>query len=436
VSRRALYPALAAVCALPRLGVLLHERGAITANFTEKSDTFAQTFVAHGTYGFLAGKPSAYTQPLYGWFLIPVYWLAGRSWLSIGLAQIVLAVVTAWLVFEIGRRLGGTRVGLLAAMVATVNPYLVWHDMHVNREIVDQVCAAALVLLTLVVAERPSKKLAALLGVVAGLAMLGNTRLVFLPVLCAGYLLWRLPRGRAAALAAALVLAGAAVTVAPWIARNKAGVGCWAITTDGRALWKANNPQTYSLLARGEWIDNVSPIPRPAPPNADTPEEAWGYVLKGRPDVAYRVYPNECVQMRFYEDRAFSWMADHPGAKAQLAALSAKLLWQPSVFETTGRNGAGTSLDFGRGVAEPVYMWLLYVLAAAGLLLAPRRFAVLAVLLFAYQTACAAFFVGATRYRVAWDFLLALLAAAALERALAWALARRRAGEEPLGTTS
>ena len=44
------YAALAAVCALPRLIVLLHERGAITANFTEKSDSFASTFV-HGNGG-------------------------------------------------------------------------------------------------------------------------------------------------------------------------------------------------------------------------------------------------------------------------------------------------------------------------------------------------------------------------------------------------
>jgi hypothetical protein len=50
------------------------------------------------------------------------------------------------------------------------------------------------------------------------------------------------------------------------------------------------------------------------------------------------------------------------------------------------------------------------------LLFVPRAFAALIVLLLAYQTVCAAFFVGATRYRVAWDCLLALLAAAALSK--------------------
>jgi 4-amino-4-deoxy-L-arabinose transferase-like glycosyltransferase len=417
VSRRVAYPALAAICALPRLAIVLHERASITSSFTEKSDTFALTFVQHGTFGFLPGEPSAYTQPLYGWFLIPVYWVFGRSWLSIGLAQIMLAVCVALLVFEIGRRVAGPRAGLAGAAIATLNPYLAWHDVHVNREIVDQVCAAALVLLTLIVADRPSKRLAALLGVVTGLAILGNTRLVFVPVLCAAYLVWRLPRARSTAVVAALVLAGAGVAVAPWLVRNKVQLGCWTLTTDGRALWKANNTQTYGLLSHGRWIDDVrDDSPRPAPPNRDNPEEAWGYLQKGRPDVAYRVYPNECVAMTFYEHEAFRYVEHHPGDKAKLAALSMKLLWQPTVLETTGRPG-GVKLDAGRRIVEPAYMIALYALAAIGLFVAPRPFVALTLLLLAYQTVCAAFFVGATRYRIAWDFLLAVLAAAALGRA-------------------
>ena len=425
MSRRVPYVVVAAACVVPRLAILVHERDSITTSFTEKSDTFAQTFVQHGTFGFFPGEPSAYTQPLYGWFLIPVYWIFGRSWLSIGLAQIALAVATALLVYEIGRRVLGRRAALAAALIATLNPYLVWHDVHVNREIADQVVAAALVLLTLAVVERPSKRRAVALGVVGGAAILGNTRLLFIPVLCALYVAWRLPRARAAAVVAALVVAGAAAAVAPWLVRNRVSVGCFAITTDGRAFWKANNPQTYGLLSSGRWIDDVQrPYPRPKG-DFYTPEEAWGYYEKGRPDLAYRFYPDECHQMRFFEHLGVEYVKQHPGAKARLAALSAKLLWQPAAFETSGRPGAGTSLDVGRRIVEPAYMIALYAAAAAGVLVAPRAFVALALLLLAYQTACAAFFVGATRYRVAWDFLLALLAAAALARLARWARERR-----------
>jgi 4-amino-4-deoxy-L-arabinose transferase-like glycosyltransferase len=407
VTRRAAWPLLGLVAAVPRLVVLLHEQGTILSGSVEKSDIFAQTFVQSGTYGFIPGQPSAYTQPLYGWFLIPVYWIFGRSWQSIGIAQIVVAAVVAILVYEIGRRFLRPWWAAAAAAVATLHPYLVWHDVHVNREIVDQLCAAGLVLLTLVVAARPRVWTAFALGVVTGLAMLGNTRLVFIPLLCAVYLLVR----RVPLLPVVLVLAGAAVAVAPWIVRTKVNVGCWAITTDGRAFWKANNEQTYDLLSSGRWIDDVGPrSPRPPEPGHLTPDEAHG--IYARTHGKKVLHPDECLEMTFYENLAEQYLEHHPGAKLKLAGLSEQLFWQPSVIET-----GGSSSGIGKQVAEPAYMIALYVLAAAGLFLAPRAFVWLALALFAYQSFWAALFVGATRYRIAFDFLLALLAAAAVARA-------------------
>ena len=137
MSRRRAYALVAAAAALPRLGVLAIERGDILAEFTEKSDDFARTLVDSGTFGFIPGEPSAWTQPLYGWFLAGIYWTAGRGWLAVGLVQVLVAVATALLVYELGRRVVSPRAGVIAALVATLNPYLVWHDVHVNREILD-----------------------------------------------------------------------------------------------------------------------------------------------------------------------------------------------------------------------------------------------------------------------------------------------------------
>jgi hypothetical protein len=123
--------------------------------------------------------------------------------------------------------------------------------------------------------------------------------------------------------------------------------------------------------------------------------------------------------MSAYQTRALDWIQDHPGDKASLALLSMRLLWQPTVIETSGRSGSGTQLDVGRRVVEPAYMIGLYALGLIGLFFVPRYFAALALLLLAYQTVCAAVFVGATRYRVAWDFLIAIVAAAAIERGVA-----------------
>src|SRR5918911_340932 len=397
------YALVAAAAVLPRLAVLLHERGTITAAYVDKGDVFARTFLAHGTYGFIPGRPSAYTQPLYGWFLVPLYWIFERSWVVVGTAQILVAAATALLVYELGRRFLSPLAGLLGALAATLHPYLVWHDVHMNREILDELLAAAIVLLTLLVLDRRSPALGLGLGAVLGLAILGNERLVLLPLLVGAFLL--VARRPAVVL---VTLLACAVTVAPWVVRNRVSVGCTTLTTDGRALWKANNPNTLRTLEHGKWIDDVPSIPG----TPRTPQDAGAiYAETGR-----IVPTNECAQMRYYRHRAVRWIEHHPGEKAKLAAVAARMLWQPAVTRTEGRRGAGTSLDVGRRVVEPAYMILLYALGLVGLLFVPRRLAALALLLLAYDTLTAMLFAGETRYRVPWDFLIALSAAAAVAR--------------------
>ena len=397
MSRRAAYGLVAAVAVLPRLGVLLYERGHILSRFAEKSDRFAQAFVATGTYGFVPGEPSAWTQPLYGFFLVPLYWIFGRHWAVVGVAQIVVAAATALLVYKIGRRFLGRNAGLAAAAIATLNPYLVWHDVHVNREIVDQLLAAALVLLTLLAAERRSAWYAAAAGVVAGLAILGNTRLVLVPLVLAAYLLWR----RAGVAGAVALVACAALAVAPWVVRNRANVGCFALTTDAASLYKANNPQTYGILARGGWIDDVKLLPQ----HSFTPEFAGDlYATTGE-----KRHVDECALERYYQGKVWAFWRDHPGEKARLMGQAARFEWDPRPIRTA--TGAGGEL---RDWLQAPYTGVLYALGLAGLFLVGARLATFVLALLAYNTLAALVFVGATRYRTPWDFLIALLAAAAL----------------------
>jgi 4-amino-4-deoxy-L-arabinose transferase-like glycosyltransferase len=391
---------------LPRLAALLHERGSILVNNVDKGDTFAQTYLATGTYGFIPGHPSAYTQPLYGWFLIPLYWIFGRSWETVGIAQICVAVCTVLIVWQIGRRWLTPTIGLLAGLAVALHPYLIWHDIHMNREILDQLLAAALTYLTLHAAERFEWRRAAMLGAVLGLAILGNVRLAALPFVIGAYLLWRSRVSRRTVLSCVAVLAAAAVVVAPWVVRNRVDVGCWSVTTDARALWKANNLGTYATLERGGWIDNV-PIPKSFPLDPQTIYYHW---QKTGVVIPY----SECAQMTSYEHKVTQFWIHHPGAKAKLVPVDLQWLWQPSVVETASSPGAGSWVGTLRSTVEPVYMIAVYVLAIVGLFLVPRALAALALLLVGYQTVVAMIFVGATRYRVPWDFLLDLLAAAAL----------------------
>ena len=90
------------------------------------------------------------------------------------------------------------------------------------------------------------------------------------------------------------------------------------------------------------------------------------------------------------------------------------MLWNPRV----GIEGAQESgVDLFRRWVEPLYMVPLFLLAIAGLFFVPSAFRALALIFVFYETAAAWVFAGTTRYRVPWDFVLALLAAAALDRA-------------------
>jgi hypothetical protein len=398
--------------AVPRLIALMHERDTILTAFVDKSDRFATTLVDHGTFGFLPGVPSAYTQPLYGWFLAGIYLPFGRSWLAVGIAQVVVAVATALVVLEIGARLRSAGVGLVAALITTLHPYVIWHDIHLNRELLDGFMLAVLVLTALAAYERHSLPLAAATGVVAGLAILGNARLVLLPVALAVYVAWRTPVGHALT-AAALLVGVAALVVTPWVVRNKVQVGCYAITTDARALWKANNTNTRAVLDRGGWIDDVPELPA-APP---WPELAADLTLAGRPTSV-----DECAQMRLYRHAVVDFWRDHPGEKALLAVQATRMLWSPVPRESDASGSRAARL--ARKTVEPAFVVALYVLALAGVFLAPPYFVGLAALMLAYNTLAAMLFAGTARYRAPWDFLLALLAAFAL--AWAWERVQRR----------
>jgi len=417
--RRLSYAIVTALVAVPRLVALVADRDDILQPFTfgEKSDDIARTFVDSGTFGFIPGQPTAYTQPLYSFVLIPLYETAGRSWETVGGLQIVIAVATALLVYEIGRRWLPAGAGLLAATLVALHPYLVWHDVHVNREIVDGLLAAAIMLLTLLLADRRSLPLAALLGVVLGVAILGNVRLTPLPLVLAGFLLWQWREPRASAGALALALVCCAAVLVPWIVRNKVEVGCAALTTDSRGLWEANNELTLETLRAGRWIDNV-PLPKDFPPSAQ--DAGREYRRHGR------VVPvDECRQATFYRDKVLDFWRDHPGEKAKLAAQATLMLWNPAVSQDDRREGAASWLNTARHWVQPLFMVPLYLLALYGLLRVPRLFAALAVLLLAYQWLVAMIFVGATRYRAPWDFVLALLAGAAIVD-----LARRLGGRQ------
>ena len=183
-----------------------------------------------------------------------------------------------------------------------------------------------------------------------------------------------------------VTLAACAVALVPWLVRNEANVGCFTLTTDSRALWKANNLDTYDTLDRGR-LDRRRAEPRRRAALAGAGGRSHAVRARRR-----RV--DECAQMRLYRREVIDFWQDHPGEKARLMGQAARMLWDPRSIRTEGRAEAGGFVDDARTWVQPLYTIPLYVLGVIGLFVMPRRIAVLFVALLAYNTLAALVFAG------------------------------------------
>ena len=298
---------------LPRLARGRPRARRLLARFTEKSDRFARTFVASGTFGFIPGVPSAYTQPLYAFFLAPLYWIVGpRLARRSGSSQIALAAATALARLRDRRaRRPRARVGVVAALLSTLHPYLVWHDVHINREILDGSLAAALVLAVARRAERRDRAVAAVaLGVVAGLAILGNAGSSLLPLVLAAYLVaWDSGARARGARRPSRPRRGAAVVAARGsCATRSPSAAPRSRPTPARSGRRTTSRPTRSSRT-GDWIDQVPELPG-APP---WPEVAADLTARR----ASRSHVDECAQMRFYQRQVRRLLARPSGREGE-----------------------------------------------------------------------------------------------------------------------
>lgn len=197
--------------------------------------------------------PSAGHPPLYPLVLSFVSRLGATGTLSHRALGIGLGALTIVLVGLLGRRLWDERLGLAAAAVAAAYPVFVAVDGALMSETLYSPLVAGILLCALALLRRPALPLAALLGVLIGLAALTRSEaLLFVPLLALPVALTR-QRGRVA-LAVAATLA-CVLTVAPWTVRNAVQFDRLipVSTNDATVLAGANCDLTYSGDDLGAW---------------------------------------------------------------------------------------------------------------------------------------------------------------------------------------
>jgi 4-amino-4-deoxy-L-arabinose transferase-like glycosyltransferase len=165
--------------------------------------------------GLLRAIPdSESSPPLY--YVLAWLWaqVAGSGEVGLRALPALLGTATIPVVAALGRRLGGDRAGLFAAMLVAVNPLLVWFSQEARAYALLALLAACAALLWLRALEAPRGGRLLAWGAVAALALATHYYAIFLVAPQALWLALRAPTLRAR-LAALALPAAAAAALAP-----------------------------------------------------------------------------------------------------------------------------------------------------------------------------------------------------------------------------
>ncbi|MFN8203294.1 MAG: glycosyltransferase family 39 protein [Solirubrobacteraceae bacterium] len=422
--------------ALAALAARLVYALAVAPGLPARGDTLLYHFLANGIAdgdGYVrpfselmtgAPVPTAAYPPLYPLFL-SVFSLVGLDSLDAHRAvSCLLGPVAVVLVGLLGRRLAGPRAGLIAAGLAAVYPQLVMVDGTVITEALYAPLIALILLLGYRLLDGGGLGLAAALGAAIGLATLTRTEAIALVVLLAIPLCVAAARRRVQPRArirdalrpalplAAVAVAATALVLVPWVVRN-------AITMDRAIVFTSNSGHTAAATVCDDTFRAGSPY--------------LGFV---RHECALRGpcanIADELEQAACQRDQAWRYMEDHASRVPVVVAVRVLRVWELYRYQDDLGYGELWSRSIPVAKAGLVMYALMVVLAIGGIVRLRRaRIPVWPLLMLAVLVCLsAAMTFGFSRYRLAAEIPLVLLAGTGIDGGVA-ALRARRLRAEP-----
>jgi 4-amino-4-deoxy-L-arabinose transferase-like glycosyltransferase len=339
--------------------------------------------------------PAADHPPLTAIVLTPI----AKVWRTDNLMQMrffmtVLGAGVVVIIGLLGRKVGGNRVGWVAAGLAAVYPYLWVNDGLIMSETLAAGLTAGAVLLTYRLRSRPGVVTAVGLGLVCGLATLTRAELVLLaPLLVIPAVIALRSQATSTRVLIAVVAIGVTViVVAPWTIWNSTRFDKPVLisTNEGIALLGSNCENVFYGSATG--LTDLRCLPNPFP--------------KG----------DQSVQSEIYRKQAFDYIDHHAGRFPLVLLARVGRTWslfRPadmlSVNEGEGRPRWITGLGLG------FYYPILVLAIGGGVLLIRRRASVWPLLVPAVVvTAGTLLAYGQTRFRAPAEPSIVVLAAFAI----------------------
>jgi 4-amino-4-deoxy-L-arabinose transferase-like glycosyltransferase len=362
-----------------------------TANNLAAGRGFISPFVFE-FYGTVT--PSAGHPPLWPAVLsVPAFFGLG-SWTAEQFITAIFGAAAVGAVGYLGRRVGGDRVGLIAAGLAAISPLLIARDGSLMSESLYGFLVILALLATYRVVDKPVPRSAAILGVLIGLAALTRGEaLLLVPLL--GFAIWlRAKPKRVSRLRLLVVMVVAAVlTLAPWTIRNFLAFDEPVLISlnEASVLAGANCNKTYNGPQTGTW--DITCLAA-ANPNLTEPE-----------------------QHAIWRKQGLDYLGDHVGDLPRVIFYRVIRTWD--LYEPSAQ-ARGDGRDYNVAVIGTwTYLLVLLPLGMWGALRMYRRRKPLLILLspFILATVSAAMTWGLTRLRHPADLTLLVFDAVALSAA-------------------
>lgn len=356
--------------------------------------------------------PTVFRPPAYPLLIAAVYGVAGAAPGFVLAVQAGLGAVGAWCVYLLGRRLLSERTALAGGLLAAAYPHLAFYAATLLSETLSfALLALAMLAVSHALPELRRVWPLAIAGAAFAGAALSSPRLAPMPAAIPLVLATTRAAGRRWLVACALLAAGYAVVLAPWVARNAVVFGVPAPLTIGQSglnLWLSAyriSPYDYRLgeFARTEplvarWLELYDGPPALRERDVirerlaleeELSADAWRRIAADPVGyVAYRarVMPGLWVQPAIYAGMFRAPLTDQ---NDQLAVMLAKGHWAAAAL----RAGSIVVFTFGLFAGTALGVWalrrrgqaLLLLLAPAlvvaavhTLLLAEQRYSVLA----------------------------------------------------------
>lgn len=230
---------LAAYLRVDFLRSVAHEMPHDSINY----DLMVRQLLEQGVYAYNDTSPNAQVTPGYPLFMAAIYWLAVYQlndplpWIR--MAQVVLSLLSVWLMYSIARRLSNAAGGLAAAFLAAIYPPFVWANGAILTEVLGIFLLLSHIWAQIRVFRAPTVSMALASGVLLGLTVL--VRPEYLPLIAVNYLfywLWK-KNTREVLKLFALSLIGLVLVLMPWWIRNAVTLDEWVITATQANPFKA-----------------------------------------------------------------------------------------------------------------------------------------------------------------------------------------------------